>query len=336
MFQISSIMYPNINAKLDGMYAKKLKRENIEELIKQNSIKQVVALLKSLNGSFRDLDDNAKRINIKIILDNILIQDIKKIYRLLNKKDKRIFYKFISIYEIKCIKSVFRKILSENIINEISNDTENWINNLFKNLRGIEKVKNYEEFLEFIKRTKYYPIFSECYDDAHSKIFEIENKLDKLYFEQIMDIAKSYNSSMEDMIGKKIDLNNILWIYRERKNYNFSDTQIKDTLIKFNYKLKKAELLNLINSETETKFIENLQQTYYSKYIDFGKMDDLEENIDKYLYKLYQKYFRGNIFDIGVVYAYVNMIEAENNDIMNIVEGIRYNLDRNEIRKKLL
>lgn len=334
MIQISSVMYPSINAKLDGMYAKKIKRENIEELIKQNSIKQVVVILKSLNEAFSDLEDNAKRINIKILLDNILIKDIKKIYRLLNKHDKKIFYDFISIYEIKCIKSVYRKILSENIINETSNDTENWINNLFKNLKGINKANNYDEFCRFIKRTKYYSVFQKYSENI--KVFEIENELDKLYFQKIIKIAKEYNSSLEDMLGKKIDLNNIIWIYRERKNYNFSNEQAQKTLINFTYKLKKIDLEKLINSETQTEFIDNLKQSYYSKYIDFDNIEDLESNIDKYLYKIYQKYFRGNVFDIGVVYAYLNIIEAENNDIMNIVEGIRYNLDREEIRKKLL
>ena len=34
---ISSLMYPNLIAKLQGMYAKKIKKAALEELMKQNS-----------------------------------------------------------------------------------------------------------------------------------------------------------------------------------------------------------------------------------------------------------------------------------------------------------
>lgn len=35
--QISSVMYPAIHAKLNGMYAQKLKKEELEEVLKQNT-----------------------------------------------------------------------------------------------------------------------------------------------------------------------------------------------------------------------------------------------------------------------------------------------------------
>lgn len=35
--QISSVMYPAIHAKLNGMYAKKIRKEELEEVLKQNT-----------------------------------------------------------------------------------------------------------------------------------------------------------------------------------------------------------------------------------------------------------------------------------------------------------
>ena len=104
------MMYPSIHAKLKGMYAQKLKKEQLDELLKQNTIVQAIALLKSFNENFKDLKQDSNRINIKMLLDDILIKDIQKIYRLLNHKQKLILLQFISIYEIKCIKNVFRKL----------------------------------------------------------------------------------------------------------------------------------------------------------------------------------------------------------------------------------
>lgn len=333
---VSSLMYPNLIAKLQGMYAKKIKKDALEELMKQNSTKQVVALLKSMNEEFKGLEDNPKRIKIKIFLDYIFLQDVQKIKRLLNKNDRKMLREFLAIYEIKCIKSVFRRVLLGNV-NEQTKDITNWVDVVFKNLRGLETVENKKDFIGFVKRTKYRAFFEKVFEqDNVSNIFEIENELDKFYFEHIMKVAKGYNASLEDMIGKKIDLNNIIWIYREKKNYHFDDLQVQNTLIRVHYKLKKQEIEDLIKVSTENEMMDILKKTYYAKNIDFSEMENLEAKVDKFLYKQYQKYFRGNMFDIGVVYAYLNMIDLENNDIMNVVEGIRYHLRKEEIREKLV
>lgn len=137
--QISNIKYPSINAKLCGMYANKLKKKDLEELIKQSNTKQAIALLKSLNSAFNELEDSPQRINIKILLDDMFIEDVKKIYRLLNKKDKEVFMKILSIYEIKCIKSIFRKLSSGSLINERTNEVENWTQKMFPKLKRIRK-----------------------------------------------------------------------------------------------------------------------------------------------------------------------------------------------------
>lgn len=130
-----NIRYPAIHAKLNGMYAQKLKKVQFEELIKQNSTRQVIALLKSFHEDFKELEDTPRRIKIKILLDDILIRDIQKVERLLKAKDKEVFYQFICIYEIKCLKSALRKLVSGSTINEPVEEVKNWTNQLFQNLR---------------------------------------------------------------------------------------------------------------------------------------------------------------------------------------------------------
>ena len=283
------------------------------------------------------MDDTPNRSSIKSLLDKILIKDIQKIYRLLNKIDRKIMIDFLSIYEIKSIKSAFRKLSSKSVINESVFEFENWQNVVFKNIKGIENVSDYEEFKKFFKKTQYYKILDKFDTDIDKiNIFKFENELDKLYFEKMIKVSDNYNTTLADIIGKQSDLNNISWIFRIKRNFKFSSEEIKEILISSNYKLKKQEIDELINCENEQEILQILKKTYYAQFIDFTNLNNLEANIDSYMYGIYQKYFRGSIFDIGVIYAYIKIVEMENNDIMNIVEGIRYNLDRQEIRKKLV
>ena len=147
-------------------------------------------------------------------------------------------------------------------------------------------------------------------------IFEIENKLDKFYFESMMKIAKKQTHDLEDMIGKQIDLNHIVWIYRMKKNYGFTKLQIQQILVDVHYHLKTEELEQLIQANEQEM--------------------NLEQQISQYLYQTFKKYLKGNIFGISAIYAYFYIVELENNDIMNILEGIRYHLKPDEIQKKLL
>ena len=62
----------------------------------------------------------------------------------------------------------------------------------------------------------------------------------------------------------------------------------------------------------------------------------MEENIDKYLYEVNKKIFRNDMMSIAYVFAYVNMIDYENNDIINTIEGIRYDMDKQEILRRLV
>lgn len=238
---------------------------------------------------------------------------------------------------MKCIKSMLRKLFSESVINEQTNEVENWTTKLFQNLKGISKQKTYEELIEFLKRHGYSSVFEKQIKEIDQmNLFEIENQLDKFYFENMMKIARKHNRNLADIIGKQIDLNNIIWMYRVKKNYHFSKEQTRNILMKTYYKLKKSELEKMLEANNEKEMKEVLQKTFYAKYINFDHTDDLEQQIDKYLYDVYKKHFRGNIFDISAIYAYINMVEQENNDILNMIEGIRYHLNKEEIQKKLI
>ena len=88
--KISLIKYPNINAKLKAMYANRLTKENIDDMIKQNNIKNVVLLLKSKSDIFKNSEENIDRLEIEKLLDESLINDILKIKKLLNKEENKL------------------------------------------------------------------------------------------------------------------------------------------------------------------------------------------------------------------------------------------------------
>lgn len=331
--QIIGIKYPNINSKLKGMYAKKITKDDLEDLIKQSNFKNVVAMLKDKDDIFKNVDENIDRIEIETLLDESLINYINKIMKLLSKKHKYQFKLFLLRYEIKCIKSIFRKFFSEdNASDIIVQNVKKWGNSLFDDIKGIENANNFEEFFYLIRSFKYNKIVKKYQNKEKISIFEFENDIDKEYFETIYKASKGvYN--YRKIIGSEIDLLNILWIYRVKKYYNYEKDKIQDILIKRYYKLNYKIINKIIDANLFEEIKEILKTTIYKNV--FTEEIYIEQDINKFLYNINKNVFRKDISSMAYIYAYINLLEYENNDIINTIEGIRYNMDKEEILKRL-
>ena len=326
---ISAIKYPSINAKLKGMYAKRLKDDDLQDLAKQNNLKSAVAILKNKSSSLNVLSEDADREQIEKVLNGEIIYDIEKIVKYLDKNDTQIFNLLISKYEIRCIKKAIKLLYSKN---EYDENIKIWTNTIFTDLKGLESIKSIDEFFKIINNTKYKKILKKYFEN--NSIFEIENELDKMYLKSIYNSAGN-NKNLKKMIGAKIDFTNILWIYRMKKYYNFSEDKIEKSIIDINYALKKNQILLLVKAKNIEELNEILKKTVYSN-IATDDIYELECNMKKYLHGLYIKNFKSNLLSINCIYSYLNLVELENKDIISIIEAVRYGIDKEKLLKKLI
>ena len=330
---ISAIKYPSINAKLKGMYSKRLKNDDLQDLAKQNNLKSAVAILKNKSSSLNVLSEDADREQIEKVLNGEIIYDIEKIVKYLDKNDTQIFNLLISKYEIRCITRAIKLLYSKN---EYDENIKIWTNTIFTDLKGLESIKSIDEFLKIINNTKYKKILKKYFENKNTEysIFEIENELDKMYLKSIYNSAGN-NKNLKKMIGAKIDFTNILWIYRMKKYYNFSEDKIEKSIIDINYALKKNQILSLVKAKNIEELNEILKKTVYSN-ISTDDIYELECNMKKYLHGLYIKNFKSNLLSINCIYSYLNLVELENKDIISIIEAVRYGIDKEKLLKKLI
>lgn len=319
---LENIKYSNINAKLKGMYSRSLTKEDFEDLLKQNTIKDAIIILKSKIKALENLNIDAKRIEIEYNLDNIIINDIQKIYKYLEGATKEVFNAYILKYKIKLLKIIWKDIQIGNNEEKIQ-EYNRWIE-FFADLKDITNAKTKKEFLENIKHQKIKSIFENSMDT-----FELESRLYKFYLENLYKNIKGKSKALETEISTEIDFINILSIYRCKKYYGFYN---KNYFIQYGKILKKEiiERLELVNSIKDIG--ELLKETKYSEIV----KNDIERDFRTYMYRKYKKYFRENIFDISLIISYFYIQEIEQSNIIGIIEGIRYKLDKEEIRKKIV
>lgn len=183
--------------------------------------------------------------------------------------------------------------------------------------------------------------------DDISKIIRILSNKDKEFVKVFMSrpetqeyfnktIKKVKNADVKDLIGKKIDLLNILNIYRMKKFYSVSEEEAKKLIINYNYKLKKVELERMIKASGYKQIEDLIKLSWYSKIVQDLDKEDLQNIIDKYIYNTAKSIFLKNRFNIGQVISYLIMEEYQNRNIITILEGIYYKISKEEIKKKII
>ncbi len=327
--------YPALNSKMKCMYANNLSQEELEEMQRQSNIKEAINFIKLKFPSLENINENMHRKELEQEINNLFIYEILKLVRYLTKTEKEILMQFLSKYEINCVKNVFRNVTTNRDSKVYLKNIDNWTTKIFKNINGINQITEETEFLELIKSEDYYKVFSE-YEEVieNAPLDEIEVKLDKYYFEKIYKLAKKVNRNLQFLIGTEIDLLNVIWIYRAKKYFGYSPEETKEILIPINYKISKKlqkELLNCIDFNEIKTVLENT--VYKNVFLD---ENEIEYEKNKYLYNINRKIFRTKLFDISTVFAIINLTDVEIKNMINIIEGIRYKIDRNEIQKKII
>lgn len=312
-------MNPSINSKLKAMYAEKLNREDLEDLMKQQNLTDAIYLLKNKVKEIENLPIDAKRLEIEESLDKILISDILKISKYVTSKNQDIWRIYLLKFKIKLIKELWNNINSNEDI-----DIQLWTSLLFTDLKGLDQVKNKDDFIVKIHNNDIKQILQK-----DITIFERENNLDKMFFEKFAKISKESNNKVFEIIQKEIDLNNIVWTYRmaQYKNYNY-----KEFIVSKYCSISDEVFKNIQDSKNINALKIALSVTKYKNVI----TSNIEIDIKKYLYKIYERIFKTEMLDFSLVIAYFKLLELQRENIITILEGIRYKLDIKEIQKRII
>ena len=127
----------------------------------------------------------------------------------------------------------------------------------------------------------------------------------------------------------RIDLLNVLWTYRCKKYYGIMD---KNILINVFYHIN----LDTIQKINEANSLEDLNQILHSTIYSNILHGDIEHDIKTYYYRKCKKTFRNEILDLSMVISYFMMLETEKENVVTIIEGIRYKMTKQNIDNKII
>ncbi len=334
-----------INTKIQAKKRYLLNENDYKMLLSKRNVSEIVAYLKN-NTGYGELFKNTNpqtihRGQVEIELYRNIVKQIEDFLPYFQGNYKKFFLALLCEYEIEDLKLILRTINR----NEDSSMLEELLIHSKKYSRlDYERLlnsKDMESFFENLKDTVYYiPIKNDNKEDILKREFHIEMQLELILYKTLLERAETLSKEDEKIIkeclGINIDLNNIQWIYRGKKYFHIPPEEILIYCIPGGYRLSYKKLKELVYAPNLKDFIEQIKASKYAFIFPNEEDVFIKRRINRYLYKLYLNKQKENRMNIMEAISYIHLLKCEVEDIISVIESIRYNLDKNLLKRYLI
>lgn len=311
-----------LNAKILKMHSDFLVYDDFVNMAEGDSVRFCLNYLKE--KKFPTIDSFSDIYEIEEFLEDYRRRQIKKLQAFLPGK----YSDFIKAYmEREKIEKIVK------ILRSLRMNKEPRVDKLIIGTKSIPfKEESFESFIDNLRDTPYYEYMKNYKSSTDEEaLFSIEMNLDKFYYrnltESVKSLSKKDHAEFKNIFGVKIDLLNIIWIYRAKKYYDISPEEIFNfTIFGGNYNSEK--LLHLSYLEEE-EFEEEIKNSKYSILFADGRVIRTGRTSKKLLYSIANRNFR-KTDGIGKFMSFLILLDSEIANIERILEATRFGLSKEE------
>ena len=322
-------------AKARAIYGKGLKESDYKELVTKQKISDVAAFLQQKSNYEIALSKVDSKTIHRGQLENVLRKDIfYKYIRLckFNQLDRIDFFNYfvhrLEIDEILSCISFLNADKSDQIIFSLPTYLEEHFS---YNLMDLASVRDYDQLLKVIKHTMYYSTLCNIKPDENGLInyTKVESLLRTQHFSwMIKAIDKDFNGdtavTLKKILLNNIELINIVNAFREIVFFKKDPSLIQENLLPFKGKLTKNTLNALLNSKTSEDFLRIFRQTSYASRLSEIKEKDFDRIVKQIRYNYTKAALKTSQSAPVALFSLMLLLDIELNNIICIIEGIRY------------
>lgn len=333
-------------AKIMAIYGKRLTSDDYLELINKRNVSEVAEYLKK-NTYYNTLLNSVDTHTIhRGMLESLLKRSVYEKYLKITSFENISKEEF---YNYKIIQTEIDEIL--HCIRHINANSDKLIENIpiYMNnhtsfdMIKLAKITNFSELLKFLSSTPYSGILSETQTDEFGKadVTKCEILLRTYYIKRLkssLNFKKNVNAQFIKHLQTDIDLINIINAYRLTTFFQETIDVIEKNMLPFYGRLSAAKQHNIYCAPDSVEFINRFSKTYYGKQmLEYNyDINTLELSTQRLRHKYAKLMLKRSVSTPLSVYAYTFLLEIEVQNIISIIEGIRYNVDVNRIKSLII
>ena len=338
-----------IAAKARAMFGSRLSEETYMKLLQKKSVPELAYTLKHDTYFSETLSGiNEKGIH-RGALESLLKMDVftrlKKL--LLYADDDQVGFIYAAVMNVEeqmilmCIRS---------FTNEDEQDRRDMIQKmpiyiekyLSFPIQKLSEVDNFQELIEVLKGTKYEQIIKHFQSSDFQEIdyIGLEHALHNAYYDVVLDlVSNSVKGSAADEMMKdtltRAELDNISIIYRLKKYFNAAPEDIKRIMTPRYALFSSREIEKMIDECTADQVIEQLQKKYHT-YISNIRFSDVEHYTQMIRFRMNHHFIEYYTEPSLVLLSYLMLSEMEIDNVINIIEGVRYHINPERVKTLLV
>ncbi len=176
--------------------------------------------------------------------------------------------------------------------------------------------------------------------DFQKMTFAIGMILDRYYFNNLYAAASAVGGNegrvMKMLVGTRVDLMNLYWIYRGRRFFDMSPEEALTLIMEVRYHVD-FERLTKVAFAAPDAFAAALADTPYAWVFNVEDKEpairevEIERNIYKLLFNAVNRVFMSGSLGFQNVAAYLMLKEFEVRDLTAVLEAVRYDFDRRKV-----
>ena len=333
-------------AKAKAMYGERLTKSDYDELLRKRSVPEIAGYLKNETHYDKILEgineSSIHRGYLEVLIRQRLFLDFIQLVRYGESASKFYQYGILQI-EIKQILLTLRFLKETERGGQISQLP------LFANkmtsfdLQKLVNVNTYDELLTILKHTPYFKILLPLKPKPGEELdyTACEIALNAYYHTEVLghikhEFSGEAKEQLLDVFNTQIELDNITKIYRLKKYYKSSPEDIIKVLNPTYVKIPRKTLVKWIETKTADEFVDALSTTAYKSSINRKDFVYIEYHMDAIMYNVNKHFIRFATDPNVVLIAYLNLLEIETRNIIDIIEGVRYKVEPDKISKLLI
>ena len=144
------------------------------------------------------------------------------------------------------------------------------------------------------------------------------------------------DDEIRSFLCSQIDMINIINAYRMKKHFNMPPEKVKAAMIPIYLAVPEKKIDALYAAKDTEEFAKQLKNTIYGRELDDEDLASPETALQRLKLKRARRAFSMAFSPPVVFYAFNTIADIEINNIIRIIEGIRYSLPADEISRLII
>ncbi len=336
-------------AKARAMFGERLGADAYEALLQKKERSEIIRYLKTqplYAEAFQGVNEQAlHRGQLEVLLRMSVYGRLRKLLRYGSREDGRFLIGAGLNTELEMILMTVRSLFHPDpesraeMITELPLYMDEYTS--FE-LSGLAEVNTYAGLQELLKNTPYAPVLQR-HQRAHLEEIDessLEYDLRMAYYRRLLalvqrDTGGEAGRELRRLVQMRAELNNITYLYRLKKYFHADADTIRRSLIPLWCLFSQAEVEKLIRSGSEEDVLAALQKTYHA-YLPRARFTYIENYVERMLYHICRQYLETSVHPALILMSYLDLSSIEIHNLINIVEGARYQVANDRIRPLLV